>query len=123
MSVQHDHAIMGVMEKLIREVEIAEEIKLTEQHDEEIRSAMEMLVSKTEITEAEEQWAMCLDILVEEAVGEIMLDMALHEIHKAHEESWTTVKPRSKGKAQKERTGLIADSSSEMYHRDTDIAQ
>ena len=46
----------------------------------------------------------------------------LHEINKAHEESWTTVKPR-KGKAQKERTGLIADSSSEMYHGVGDMAQ
>ena len=71
MSVQHDHAIMGVMEKLIREVEIAEEIKLTEQHDEEIRSVMEMMVSKTEISEAEEQRAMCLDMLVEETIGKI----------------------------------------------------
>ena len=81
------------------------------------------MLQKTEIVEAEEQWAMCLDILVEGTVGEIMLDMALREIHKANEESWTTVRMRSKGKAQKERTGLIADSSSEMYHRDTDIAQ
>ena len=46
-----------------------------------------MLVSKTEVAEAEEHWAMCLDMLVEEAVGEIILDMALHEIHKANEEA------------------------------------
>ena len=52
-----------------------------------------------------------------------MMDMTLHEIHQANEESWTTVRPRSKGKAQKERTGLIADSRSEMYHGDTYVAQ
>ena len=52
-----------------------------------------------------------------------MMDMALHEIHQANEESWTTVRPRSKDKAQKEHTGLIAGSSSEMYHGDTYIAQ
>ena len=82
--VQHGRAIMGVMEKPIREVEIAAEINLTEQHEEDIRSVMEMLVSKTEVAEAEEHWAMCLDMLVEEAVGEIILDV-LHEINKAHE--------------------------------------
>jgi hypothetical protein len=62
----------------------AAEINLTEQHEEDIRSVMEMLVSKTEVAEAEEHWAMCLDMLVEEAVGEIILDV-LHEINKAHE--------------------------------------
>ena len=44
---------MGVMEKPIREVEIAAEIKLAEQHEEDIRSVLEMLVSKTEVAEAE----------------------------------------------------------------------
>ena len=61
---------------------------------EDIRNVLEMIVSKTEeVDEAED-----------------------HEINKAHEESWTTVKPR-KDKAQKERTGLISDRSSEMYQR------
>ena len=78
---------MVVMEKLIHEVEIAEEINLTDHHDEEIRNVLEMLISKTEISEVEEQWAMCLEMLVEEEVGEIILDMVPHEIHKAHEES------------------------------------
>ena len=57
---------------------------------EDIRIVLEMLVIKTEVAEAEE-----------------------HEINKAHEESWTTVKPR-KDKARKERTGLISDSRSEI---------
>ena len=120
--VQHGREIMGVMEKPIREVEITTEIKLEEQHEEDIRSMLEMLVSKTEGAETEEHWATCLDMLVEEAIGEIILDEVLHEINKAHEEIWTTVKPR-KGKAQKERTGLITDNSSEMYQGDTYIAQ
>ena len=34
-----------------------------------------------------------------------------------------TVRLRSKGKAKKERTGIITDRSSEVYHRDMDIAQ
>ena len=96
--VQHDREIMGVMEKPIREVEITAEIKLTEQHVEAIRRVLEMLVTKTEVTEAEEHWATCL--VVEEAIGDIILDEVHHAINKAHEESWTTVKPR-KGKAQK----------------------
>ena len=65
---------MGVMEKPIREVEITAEIKLAEQHEEDIRSLLEMLVSKTEGAETEEHWATCLDMLVEEAIGEIILD-------------------------------------------------
>ena len=65
---------------------------------------LEMLVSKTEVAEAEEHWATCLDMLVEDAIGDIILDEVLHEINKAHERSWTTVKTR-KDKAQKERTG------------------
>ena len=49
--------------------------------------------------------------------------MVLHEINKAHEERWATVKPRSEGKAQKERTGPIVESSLGLYYRDMDIAQ
>ena len=69
---------------------------------------LEMLVSKTEQAEAGEHWAMCIDML-EEAVGEIILDVVLNEVCKANEEGWTTAKPRSKGKAQKERTGLAKE--------------
>ena len=56
--VQHGRATMGMMEKPIREVEIAAEIKLAKQHEEDISSVLEMLVSKTEVAEAEEHWAM-----------------------------------------------------------------
>ena len=97
-------------------------IKLAEQHMDDLRSLLEMLVSKAEVADAEEHWATCLDMMVEEAIGEIHLDEVLHEMNKAHEESWTTVKLRN-GKAQKECTGLIADSSSEIYQGDTYIAQ
>ena len=56
---------------------------------------------------------MCSDML-DEVVGEIILDVVINEISKANEESWTTVKPRSKVKAQRQRTGLIMESNSEM---------
>ncbi len=66
---------------------------------------LEMLVSKTEQADC----AMYIGML-DEAVGEPMLDVGLNAVSKDSEEGWTTVKPRVRGKkAQTERTGLTQD--------------
>ena len=49
--------------------------------------------------------------------------MTLQELSNVHEESWILVQQRSKGKAQKERAGLIREKSSEIYDNGTDIAE
>ena len=57
------------------------------------------------IFEDEGDMKMCFDMMVDE----IDVDLVLNDIINVQKESWTTVQQRSKGKAQKERTGLIID--------------
>jgi hypothetical protein len=47
------------------------------------------------------------------------VDLVLNEIINIQEESWTTVQRRSKGKAQRERTGLFRNNGSEIYNDGT----
>ena len=65
---------------------------------------------------------MCFDMMLHE-VDEIVADFVLNEIINIQEESWKTVPQRSKGKTQRERTGLPRNNSSEIYDYGTEIVE
>jgi hypothetical protein len=58
-----------------------------------------------------------IEIMMDEIILQDEVDdeiLTLQELSNVHEENWILVKQRSKGKAQKERTGLIREKSSEI---------
>jgi hypothetical protein len=85
---------------------------------------METLIyGAEEIFQDEEEITMCFDMMLHEVVDEIVVDLVLNEFINNQEESWTTVQRRSKGKAQRERTGLFRNNGSEVYNNGTAIVE
>ena len=108
-----DDVIKGVMEMLVRKTEEKAEAEAVEAYNtpptitmaelNEIKCVLYMLVGKTEeIFQNVGDVKMCFDMMLHE----IVVDLVLNEIIHVQEESWTTVPQRSKGKTQKEHTGL-----------------
>lgn len=111
----------------VEECNMPDKITMTEHN--EIRGVMDMLIcGAEEIFEAEGH--MDIRFPIELKIDEIILQaevddeiLTLQELSNVHEESWILVKQRSKGKAQKERTRLIREKSSEIYDNGTDIVE
>ena len=78
----YDREIRVVMDKPIREVEISVEINLAKQFDEEVKRV--------------------LDIgMMDETVGETILDVGLNVVSEDNKEGWTTVLSSHKGREER----------------------
>ena len=112
----HETVILEVMERLIQftvdvgdaveEYIMSAELTMTDQGN-EVRDVMETLVGRTEeVSNAEEDMEIrfTIEIMVDEIILQVEEEiLTLQELSNVHEESWITVKQRSKDKSQ-ERT-------------------
>ena len=119
-SEEHDKAILEDSKMLVikaEKMDTEEAVAMcitpititTEEHDQIV---MARLASRTVIGEATEEMIVCVDIMLEE----LMRDLVIEEIINADEESWISVPLRPEGEAQMERTGLLPQSGSEIYN-------